>query len=62
MSHREPGGLTTREVLKIIQTFRGRLVAADIVELNPYRDPVGATAMLAAKLVKEIAARMLEDV
>lgn len=61
VSHHEPGGLTTRELFAIIQTFRGRLAGADIVELNPYRDPVGTTAMVGAKLVKEIAARMLED-
>lgn len=61
VSHHEPGGFSTREVIKIIQTLRGRLAGADIVELNPYRDPVGTTAMVGAKLVKEIAARMLEE-
>jgi arginase family enzyme len=35
------------------------LVGADLVELNPVRDPTGITAALAAKLVKEILARML---
>jgi arginase family enzyme len=32
------------------------LVGADIVELCPPRDPTGVTAILAAKLVRELAA------
>jgi arginase len=59
VSHHEPGGLSVRDVLRIIHGFRGRLVGADVVELNPLRDPTGVTGMVAAKLVKEIAARML---
>jgi agmatinase len=59
VSHHEPGGLSTRDVLRIVQTFGGRLVAADVVELNPRRDAFGVTALVAAKLVKEIAARLL---
>jgi arginase len=59
VSHHEPGGLTVRDVLRIVQSFRGRLVGADVVELNPARDREGVTAMVAAKIVKEIAARML---
>ena len=59
VSHHEPGGVSVRDVLRIVQRFRGRLVGADVVELNPSRDRDGVTAMVAAKLVKEIAARML---
>jgi arginase len=59
VSHHEPGGLSVRDVLRIVQHFRGHLVGADIVELNPSRDPSGVTAMVAAKLVKEIAARLI---
>jgi agmatinase len=59
VSHHEPGGLSVRDVLRIIHGFRGRLVGADVVELNPLRDPTGVTGMVAAKLVKEIAGRML---
>ena len=61
ISHHEPGGFSTREVLGIIQTLNAPLVGADLVEFNPVRDPVGITAMLAAKLLKEIAAKMLES-
>jgi arginase len=60
VSHHEPGGFTTREVLQIIQQLPVQLVGADIVELNPIRDSLGITAALAAKLVKEISAQMLE--
>lgn len=61
VSHWEPGGLSTREVIQIIQGLGGTLVGADVVEYNPVRDPSGVTGMVAAKLVKEIAARMLSS-
>jgi arginase len=61
VSHYEPGGLSTREVLSIIQDLKGRLVGADIVEYNPKRDPQGISAMTAAKLLKEIIGRIMED-
>lgn len=60
VSHHEPGGLTVREVLDIVDALPGPLVGADVVELNPTRDLVDMTAMVGAKLVKEIAAAMLE--
>ena len=44
---------------KIIQNLNAPLVGADLVAFNPRRDPVGITAMLAAKLLKEIAAKRL---
>lgn len=59
VSHHEPGGLTVREVLDVIDALPGPIVGADVVELNPSRDVVGMTAMLGAKLVKEVAGRML---
>ena len=59
VSHHEPGGMSTREVLQIIQELDGPVVGADIVELNPLRDPSGVTAMVAAKFLKEIIAKML---
>ena len=36
------------------------MVGADLVEYNPTRDATGVTGMVAAKLLKEIVARMLE--
>jgi len=61
VSHPEPGGLTTRDVLTLIQNLRAPIVGADIVELNPSRDPLGITTMAAAKLFKEIAGAMLSN-
>lgn len=56
VSHHEPGGLSTRDLIAVLHRVRGPIVGADIVELNPARDPTGITATLAAKLVKELAA------
>ena len=61
VSHREPGGLTVRQVLHLIHRLEAPLVGADVVELNPVNDPSGLTAAVAAKLVKEIAGRMLTE-
>ncbi len=57
VSHPEPGGLSVRDVLKVFDRVRGQIIGADIVELNPARDVGGVTAILAAKLVREIASR-----
>ncbi|MEM6317325.1 MAG: agmatinase [Bacteroidota bacterium] len=59
VSHHEPGGLTTREVLRLIQQIDVPIIGADIVEYNPHRDVSDQTAMVAAKLMKEIAGKML---
>ncbi len=59
ISHYEPGGLTTRQVLDILHALPCPLAGADIVELNPDRDIHGMTAMVAAKALKEIIAQML---
>jgi agmatinase len=55
VSHHEPGGLSTRQVINIIHSLNAKVVGADVVEFNPRRDPLGITAMTAAKIVKEIA-------
>lgn len=60
VSHHEPGGLTSREVITIIQNIKSNIIGADIVEYNPKNDCKGITAALAAKLVKEIAAKMID--
>lgn len=56
VSHPEPGGLRTREVLAVLHAQTARIVGADVVELNPRFDSHDRTAILAAKLVREIAA------
>ena len=62
VSHHEPGGLSVRELLSALHAIaaaRAHVVAADVVELNPARDVAGATAAVAAKVVKEVAGMML---
>ena len=62
VSHHEPGGLSVRDILGVIQRLPNRIVGADIVEYNPGRDINNMTAMVAAKLLKEIAGKMLLNV
>jgi len=59
VSHLEPGGLRTRDIITVIQQIKAPIVGADIVEYNPVRDINGMTAMVAAKLLKELADKML---
>lgn len=59
VSHREPGGLSVRDVLAMIHGLAGPIVGADVVELNPSQDVGGVTAAVAAKLVREIAGHVL---
>lgn len=59
VSHREPGGFTTRQVITALQTLEGSIVGADIVEFNPQNDALGLTPMTAAKILKEIAAQII---
>ncbi len=59
VSHHEPGGLSVRDILGIIQRIPNHIVGADIVEYNPKQDINDMTAMVAAKLLKEIAGKML---
>jgi arginase len=54
VSHREPGGLSTRQVIDLIHAIDQPIVAADIVEYNPRCDISNMTANVAAKLLKEI--------
>jgi len=58
VSHPEPGGLSTRQALSIIQRISSPIVGADLVEYNPRMDPSRITARVCAKLLKEIAAQM----
>jgi arginase family enzyme len=54
-------GMATRELIRFIQNVQGVVVGADIVDYNPYRDIQNMTAMVAAKLMKELAAKMLSQ-
>lgn len=59
VSHYEPGGMSVREVLGLVQGLRVPLVGGDIVEYNPIRDHQNQTAMVCSKILKEISAVML---
>jgi agmatinase len=62
VSHPEPGGLTVRQVLDVIADVRAPVIAGgDVVELNPRLDPSGITAVVAAKLTRELLARMIAE-
>jgi len=54
VSHPEPGGLSVRDVIGLIHAIAVPVVGADVVEYNPTKDLGGATARVAAKLVKEV--------
>jgi len=58
VSHHEPGGLTSRQVIDLISNINTEVVGADIVEYNPNRDFQNMTAFLAAKMMKEILVKM----
>ena len=59
VSHREPGGMSVREVITHLHAIEGEIVGADLVEYNPVRDLDGVTATVAAKILKEILALMI---
>ncbi len=61
VSHPEPGGLTVRDVIAVIHRQTAQIIGADIVEYNPLHDQRGITAMVAAKLLREIAATMARN-
>jgi len=59
ISHYEPGGMSSRDVLSIIHQIKVPIIGADIVEYNPTRDVHGMTAMVAARFLKEIIGKIL---
>lgn len=59
VSHREPGGLSVRDVLAMIHRLRGPVIGADVVEFNPAQDVGGLTAGAAARIVRELAGQMM---
>lgn len=59
ISHREPGGMSVRDVVGIIQSIDVPVVGADLVEYNPRRDIDDMTGPVAAKLLNEILSVML---
>ena len=60
VSHREPGGLSPRQIIDWIHRIEQPIIGADVVEYNPRNDLSNVTATVAAKLVKEIAGMMVK--
>ena len=58
VAHREPGGLSVRDIIRVLHRVKGPVVGADIVELRPASDLDGVTAVAASKLLKELAGLM----
>jgi len=56
VSHPEPGGLSVRDVVRLLHRIGAPIVGGDIVEYNPANDVRDLTARVAAKLLKEMAA------
>jgi agmatinase len=59
VAHQEPGGMSVRDVLDVLGWVDQPVVAGDVVEYHPARDIQGTTATVAAKLVRELAAKMI---
>ena len=59
VSHLEPGGLSVRQLLALVQSIDVPIIGADVVELNPRNDPTGVSAMTAAKILRELLGVMI---
>jgi agmatinase len=62
-SLQEPGGLSYRQLRSILVDVarRGRVIGFDVVELNPARDPSGATARVATWIVTHFLSEIFEQ-
>jgi len=61
VSHHEPGGLSTRQVLEVIHSLEANIIGMDIVELNAPLDPSGRTAAAAVKILMEVAGKVVRN-
>ncbi len=59
VSHHEPGGLSTRQAIRILQALKAEIVGLDVVEVNAERDASGITASAAVKIVREMAGKIV---
>ncbi len=59
VSHHEPGGLSTRQAIRILQALKAEIVGLDVVEVNPERDVSGITSSAAVKIVREMAGKIV---
>jgi len=54
VSHHEPGGLSTRELIHVIHGLSARIIGMDLVEVNGERDASGITAAAGVKIIMEV--------
>jgi arginase len=59
VSHHEPGGFTTRQVIDMIHSLKAKIVGLDVVELNPDRDFCAITADAAVKIIMEVLGKIV---
>jgi arginase len=59
ISHREPGGMSVREAISHLHAITGDMIGADLVEYNPTQDVSQLTAMVCAKILKEILGKII---
>lgn len=59
VNHREAGGLSVRQAIDAIHCIPGRIVGADLAEYSPDRDVDFITASVAAKIMKELAGKII---
>lgn len=57
----EPGGLSSRELLYLIEKLAPHLSSCDIVELSGETDPAGISAKTAARLVIDVMGSVLQS-
>ena len=59
VSHCEPGGLSTRQVIQMIHSLQAQIIGMDVVEVNPHKDVSGITASAAVKIIMEVMGKMV---
>ncbi len=59
VSHCEPGGLSTRQVINMIHKLNAEIVGMDVVEVNPDKDVSGITASAAVKIAMEVMGKVV---
>jgi len=51
----EPGGVSFRDTFELMKLLKGKnVVATDVMELSPHYDTTGCSAVLAAKVIREL--------
>jgi len=60
ISHREPGGLSTRQLIDALRGIDAPVIGADLVEYNPRADVAGQTGAVMGKLFKELIGLLIE--